>query len=148
MTIWDFQDKLTRRLTQWALGNIVVGLALMWVGGPAVRGFGEMSAAWGAINLAIAFFGGLGTRKRRARPDAMDPAVLQKEQSKLSRVLWINTGLDVVYVAVGVWLAVARGPADPRMLGWGVAVIIQGGFLFFFDLIHARRLREPLPAGD
>lgn len=146
MNVWRFQDGLTRLLALWAAANIIVGLALMLITDHPFRGFGEMTVGWALVNLAIAFFGQLGSKRRRSQPDGMAPAVMLKEQTKLSRLLWLNTGLDVVYVAVGLWLAIDRGAADPRMLGWGYAIIIQGAFLFFFDLFHALRLRQPLSA--
>lgn len=146
MTIWDFQDRLTKSLTIWAVGNILVGLVLLFTGSAFGRGFGEMMIGWGAINLAIALFGQRGSKRRRAAADGMDAAVMAKEQAKLARILWVNAGLDVAYMAAGYWLAQTRGAADPRMLGWGYAIILQGAFLFVFDLVNALLLRRPLAA--
>ena len=52
----------------------------------------------------------------------------------LKTVLLINAGLDVAYMLGGIYL-LTRPEATWR--GSGVAVLIQGGFLLAFDLIHA-----------
>jgi carboxylesterase len=52
--------------------------------------------------------------------------------------LWINTGLDVLYIAGGITLASILGPGNPGWLGHGWGIMVQGAFLFFFDLIHAQ----------
>jgi hypothetical protein len=147
MNIWQFQDRLTRWLTGWAVGNIVVGAVLMVTADGAWRGVGEMAVAWGAINLAIALFGQRSSKRRRSAADGMTPGVMQAEQRKLSRLLWVNAGLDILYILGGVWLAQTRGATDLRLLGWGWCVVVQGAFLFVFDLVNALLLaRLPQPA--
>ena len=54
----------------------------------------------------------------------------------------VNTGLDVLYV-LGGWRAMrGRGSADTRWRGRGLGIVLQGGFLFFFDLLNALALRR------
>ncbi|MBN2006671.1 MAG: hypothetical protein JXA21_25180 [Anaerolineae bacterium] len=64
----------------------------------------------------------------------------------MARLLWINTGLDVIYVTVGLILAYG-GPSKetnpaPRRRGSGWGVVLQGAALFLFDLMHALRLSD------
>ncbi len=81
----------------------------------------------------------LGNR-RRAEPDALSPAVVAKEQRNLQRLLWINTGLDVLYILGGLKLVQTKGAGDARWRGRGWGIVVQGGFLFFFDAFQAMAL--------
>ncbi len=74
---------------------------------------------------------------------------MEREARNLRRLLWINTGLDVLYVAGGLVLVVTLGAQNPFMAGSGWGVIVQGGFLLIFDLLHALavpRREAALPA--
>ena len=117
------EDQLTRVLGAWAAASVVAGLALSM--DPRTRGFGRQTAAWGAVDGAIA---AVGVRGRR-RKGPTDPA-------RLRRVLLVNAGLDVGYLAVG-----ARLVRGDRWRGDGYAVLVQGAFLLVLDTTAARRLR-------
>ncbi|NPV46835.1 MAG: hypothetical protein HPY69_07745 [Armatimonadetes bacterium] len=58
----------------------------------------------------------------------------------LRRALLINAGLDLLYIAAGICL-LSRPNRSAR--GAGLAVVIQGSFLLFFDALHAWRLSPP-----
>ena len=79
-------------------------------------------------------------RKRQAR-DPDDRALVLGETSKLSRLLWLNAGLDILYMMGGLALAQTRGRKSGYWRGHGLGIIVQGGFLFIFDLWHAVALR-------
>jgi len=149
--IWDFQDVLSRRLLVWSALSVIAGALLVAFDASAWwRGFGVQALAWGAIDGAIALFGQLTARKRRAA-SAGGAERLEREARNLRRILWINTGLDVLYVAGGLILASTRGVENPFLAGTGWGVIVQGGFLFIFDLLHALavpRREAGLPALD
>lgn len=81
-----------------------------------------MTGVWALVNAAIAYVGWLG-----AEPDL----------ANLRRLLWINAGLDVLYVAVGLGLWMRP---RPMLKGFGLAIAIQGLFLLFFDLLHAPQI--------
>ncbi len=111
---------ISLRLITWSLPWIAAGVIGLWVSNdPYWKGFWGMNAAWGLINTGIAYAGLLG-----AEPD---PAGLRT-------TLFINAGLDVVYVVGGLYLLTR--PED-TWRGSGVSVIIQGAFLLAFDLLHA-----------
>jgi hypothetical protein len=76
---------------------------------------------------------------------AVDAAA--RSARRLSRLLWLNTLLDVGYIAGGAWLVRTKGRTDPAWRGHGWGVIVQGAFLFVFDLTHALRVpkKEPHP---
>mgnify|MGYP005836569745 FL=1 len=83
------------------------------------RAFWLVSGIWCVVNSAIALAGLMGT-----------PAALPA----LRRLLLINAGLDVAYVAVG---AILASRPSPRLRGSGLAVVVQGLFLLIFDTLHA-----------
>ncbi len=142
MTIWQFNQTLTRRLLSWASTSISTGISLLLRGNPFQQGMGTQFVGWGVINMLIALIGGRSSRQRAAAPDAQEPETIAKETRNLRRLLWINTGLDVFYMLGGWQLARTKGKTDPRWLGQGWGIIVQGAFLFFFDLIHAVLLSD------
>lgn len=78
-------------------------------------------------------------RRQRAleRPD--DPQVTREEARNLHKLLRVNAGLDVLYVAGGAALALTAGTTDAFARGNGVGVVVQGAFLLAFDLVYAQR---------
>jgi len=141
MDIWNFQTQLTRRLSYWSLACIGFGLPILTLS-PFWRGVGIQFIAWGAIDLLIAIVGTNSAKRRKARltPDELADSAL-KEGSKLKRILLINTGLDVLYVAAGIALILTLGVESPEWHGHGWGIIVQGSFLFFFDLYHAMKIK-------
>ena len=115
------EQRLLRDLGRWAVGSMALGAAL--TAAPQTRGFGRQTAAWGAVDGVIALVG-----RRRQAAGPTDPA-------RLRRVLLVNAGLDVGYLAAGAALVRrSRWPGD------GLAVLVQGGFLLWLDATGARRL--------
>ena len=119
----DVEERLTRVLGGWAAASVATGAVL--AASPRTRGFGRQTAAWGAVDGAIALVG----RRRREAKGPTDPP-------RLRRVLLVNAGLDVGYLGAGAWLV-----RDGRWRGDGWAVVVQGGFLALLDGEAARRLR-------
>lgn len=138
MTIWHFQTTLTRRLLIWAIVSMALSVPMLVITNPFVRGIGIQFLAWGAVDAAIAVFGARMSAKKQAGIKESEQAGSETKEARwLERVLWINTCLDVLYVLGGVWLAQTLGAESPLWRGHGVGVVIQGGFLFFFDFYHA-----------
>lgn len=117
------EEQLPRVLGAWAAGSVVLGAALSL--SPRTRGFGRQTAAWGAIDGAIAWAGVRGRRRR----GPTDP-------DRLRTVLLVNAGLDVGYLALG-----ARLRRTEAWRGDGLAVLVQGAFLLVLDTAAAARLR-------
>ena len=150
--IWDFQDALARRLLLWSALSIAAGAILLLAGDAFWRGFGLQAVVWGAIDAGIALFGRRASQKRQASAPP-GPETTAREARNLRRLLWINTGLDVLYVAGGLLLISTLGRSDPFAAGTGWGIVLQGGFLFIFDLLHARgvagyEVDPPMPALD
>lgn len=142
MNIWAFQEVLTRRLSRWARLSIGLGLAGLFAPFEFWRGMAGQFIGWGIINQAIAFFGSKGTQKRLANLDETGKKAIEPQETrKLTKILWINAGLDVGYVLFGAIFA--RSNRDNSFkVGTGIGIIVQGLFLLFFDWIHANQLKR------
>lgn len=141
--IWQFQQALTRRLAFWAAGSILLGLVMFLFRAPFWNGMAFQFIGWGGIDLLIAWGGVSGSRKRRARLTVEQAAAAAPAEARnLRRILWLNTGLDVLYMLGGVLAAVFPGDSTPLWLGTGIGIFIQGAFLFFFDWFHAVQTRK------
>lgn len=135
MNIWQFNTLLSKRLLSWNVANFALGILLMLTRSPFRRGLGAQFAGWAVVNLLIAVFGERGTQARAARPDALSPLVREGQARFLRRLLWINAGLDVLYIIGG--LLMGRSSKAGRR-GTGLGIAVQGALLLIFDVIHAR----------
>jgi hypothetical protein len=130
--IWTFQTNLTNRLLAWSILSILAGLYLCFSPNDFGRGFGIQCVVWGFVDAGIALFGARSAARRKSTADPKDEAVF------IQRLLWINFGLDFLYIFIGVSILHFLPALFWQGTGWGI--IIQGGFLLFFDLIHALRV--------
>ena len=117
------------RLLVWGLACVVVGLAVLAVArrrerSPLLFHFALQTAAWGAVDLAIALAAARGLALRDV-----------SGATRLDRLLWLNVGLDAGYAAVGATLALAAWTLGRRLggIGAGVAIVIQGLALLLLD---------------
>lgn len=134
--IWTFQADLTNRLLAWSALSILVGGYFCFSPNDFLRGFGIQCVAWGLVDAGIALFG---ARSAARRKSTADPKV---EAKRLRRLLWINFGLDFLYISIGAYILYFLPAPFWQGTGWGI--IVQSAFLLFFDLIHA--LRAPTEA--
>ncbi|MFC5380950.1 DUF6992 family protein [Aquipuribacter nitratireducens] len=124
-------------LTTWSSASLGAAglLAVLGRRRPRLRGAARQTAAWGAVDLAIAV-----AAHRGAEAPVEDPVEATRA---LRRLLLLNAGLDVGYVAAGLLLA-RRGRVRGRdVVGDGAAVVVQGAFLLALDTVAASRLRLP-----
>ena len=143
-TIWDLQHSIIRRLLAWSVLSVTAGLFLFFSNAPFWHAYGIQAAGWGLVDAIIAVFGWLSTQ-RKPTEARESKQVKIKEARKLSRFLWINSGLDVMYIAAGVILVVFPGSGDVLWRGHGWGIIVQGSFLLFFDVFHALRVPPGTP---
>ena len=85
-------------------------------------------AAWGSV---VGIIGALGWRGAYLRDVAA--------ATRLERLVWMNVGLDVGYVAIGATLAAAAWMLGRRLggVGAGVAIAVQGTALLLLELQFA-----------
>jgi hypothetical protein len=117
----------------WAVSNILIGGIGMTKTGGSVRYFHQMNTAWNTVNLAIAGYGYYGLRNQSVN---LSLAETISEFHSFEKILLFNAGLDVGYMALGAFLW-ERGlrKESSRLKGYGQSLILQGGFLFSFDII-------------
>lgn len=122
-------------LGSWAVGNIAVGAALAGSREGEDKYFHIMNMGWNAVNLGLATFGYL--HAINADPASYDLQSAIQAQYNVEKLLLLNTGLDVGYVLGGLYLMERSKNATKhpeRLKGFGKSIILQGSFLFVFDL--------------
>jgi hypothetical protein len=136
-------------LGSWALGNIALGAYGLRHASGASLAFHQMNLGWNLVNLGIAGWGYYSAMQGEA-----DLAFLPsfQEQKSIEKILLFNAGLDVGYMMTGVFLMerAKRGVVhSDRWKGFGQSLLLQGGFLFVFDLIlvavHQKNWNQLLP---
>ncbi len=141
-SIWYFQTQVTSRLLLWGAFSVAIGLSMFLVEDPFWTGFASQAVVWGGIDALLAIFGERSSRKKQA---VLLPTTIEQveasEARKLRLILLVNTLLNVLYITGGAWLAFSQPEPLLQGIGWGV--IVQGGFLFIFDLIHTLLCPKP-----
>ena len=142
MTIWDFQRTVSRALLVWSAISAAIGLVLGARRTPFRQGVASQFLGWPLINAGIAVFGALSAaRRERTLGDAQSPERRDREARNLRRLLRINAGLDVGYMAGGL-LLMLRPRSGERLKGTGLGILLQGAFLFCFDLLLSLRVPD------
>ncbi|PJJ53303.1 DUF6992 family protein [Hymenobacter chitinivorans] len=124
-------------LGTWALLNLLVSgyLVARTDGRFETHYFHQMNVGWNFVNAVLAVVGIV-----RANPNhvaGLTLAASLEAQFNFEKILLLNAGLDVAYLAIGSWLR-ARGQTaeaqrPERLLGFGRSLWLQGGFLLLFD---------------
>jgi hypothetical protein len=141
MNVWQWQERISKRLMMWAGVSMVVGL-LLRRGGKFWRGVGEQFMGWGLVNALIAFFGqSAAWSKVDSYDNPGETQVLREERDNLSKLLWLNAGLDVLYMLGGRAFA-RRDKGDGKRRGVGLGIVLQALFLLVFDVLHAKEVEQ------
>lgn len=125
------------RLATWAMMSVVVGSAMLAYlratrrASPLLWHFALQAVAWGGIDLLLLWL----ARGSIALRDLGGARSLE-------RMLWLNSGLDAGYAAVGITLAIAGWVLGRRLgaVGAGAGIVVQGLALFVLDIGFASRL--------
>lgn len=122
-------------LGSWAIGNMVVNGALYRSAEKDQKYFYQMNIAWNAVNLAIAGFGMYGALNSKTNLTVYESI---RQQANIEKILLFNAGLDVGYIMTGFYLKERAENSlkhYDRLKGYGNSLILQGGFLFLFDVV-------------
>jgi hypothetical protein len=119
----------------WALANMATGAygSIRYDG--EAKYFHQMNAAWNLVNAGIAtyaLFEITGTDI-----SSLTQAEIMQKHIRTENIFLINAGLDILYMAGGAWMVSAASKYPKRydlMRGYGKSIILQGAFLFLFDL--------------
>ncbi|MFZ6025727.1 MAG: DUF6992 family protein [Bacteroidota bacterium] len=122
-------------LGAWAGANIIQGTISASNTNGSEHFLHQMNVYWNTVNLAIAGAGLLGIRKQMKQHHSLGSNL--RAQHKIEKILLLNTGLDLAYIATGFYLK-ERGTRlnNDRNKGYGNSLLLQGGFLLVFDLIQ------------
>jgi hypothetical protein len=140
-------QRLMLSLGTWAGANITAG-SIGWATAqqPELKAFHQMNVMWNAVNLGLAIPGYLRARNTKA---VQTLSQTLSEQQKTERIFLFNTGLDVAYITAGFLLrsmALNNQAKTDQLNGFGKGLILQGSFLFAFDLtafaIHHRHGKQ------
>lgn len=122
-------------LGSWAVANIISG----GVGRNQLSGekayFHEMNAIWNVVNLGIAGAGYYFTVKGSMPNELTDQF---NSQINFQKILLFNAGLDLAYIVGGFYLmerSKNTAKLPERLKGYGKSIILQGAFLFTFDVL-------------
>jgi hypothetical protein len=131
----QIDKRLMIGLGSWATSNFIVS-GIGWATVPKSEAyyFHQMNVLWNTVNLALAIPGYF---KAKNDNRALTLNETKKIQRKTQNIFLLNTGLDVVYISSGFLLrnsAQSNLSQKDRFNGFGNALILQGGFLFIFDL--------------
>jgi hypothetical protein len=134
------EGTLAKVLTGWSVGSIGLGLLMQQSHDEMQKGIGDQFVGWGAIDLLLALNGWRTNRKHRklVAEGKLTAAEVEGKRTTLRRILMFNAGLDVLYVLGGLNLS---GNERPRWQGWGFGIVVQGLFLFIFDLFWAKKFK-------
>ena len=136
-------------LTTWSSANIIAS-SIGWAsaGNGEAKYFHQMNVLWNTVNIGLAIPGYLKAKKANSTLNFSETI---REQHKTEKIFLINTVLDVGYMASGLLFrsaAKTNSTNQEQFNGYGNSLLVQGGFLFLFDLtayiIHKRHSKESL----
>ncbi len=116
----------------WALANIAFGGVSYFNSSNKKKYFNQMNVMWNVVNLSLATAGYFGAKADLNKQLSLAQSI--KDQHKIEQILLLNAGLDVGYMAAGLFLN-ERGlrKSSDRLQGYGQSLILQGAFLLIFD---------------
>ena len=121
-------------LGSWSAANILYGSIAANKADGSNKHFHQMNAMWNAVTLGLVSVGYFSGRKNKV----LSFSETLKQQSSVEKVFLLNAGLDVAYIAGGLYL-VEKSKADikngDRNKGFGNSIIVQGSALLLFDAI-------------
>ncbi len=137
-SVYQYQAEAMPILSGWAIGSMVSGLLWLTSRSERLKGFGSQFLGWGAVNAAIAALGLSGAirNEKRRQEGKISPAEHTRQAIQFERFVWFNALLDIGYMLGGGLLA-RRNPDEPRKQGMGWGILLQGAFLFVWDILLA-----------
>ncbi len=122
-------------LGSWALANIAMSPIFASRSTGWEKSFHQMNGYWNGVNLIIAGFGYYSATQGDFQ--GLSLAETFSEQHSMEKILLFNAGLDIGYIATGLYLQERAKTATKKrdqLKGFGRSVMLQGGFLFLFDV--------------
>ena len=121
-------------LGSWSAANIIYGTIAAQKAVGSNKYYHQMNAMWNAVTLGLVSFGYISGRKNKT----LNFSESLKQQSTVEKLFLFNAGLDVAYIAGGLYL-VEKSKTNiehtDRNKGFGKSIILQGSVLLAFDAI-------------
>jgi hypothetical protein len=116
----------------WALANMAIGSVSYFKTSGKSKYFHQMNVYWNIVNLGLATAGYFGAKADLNQQLSLAKSV--KDQHQIEKILLLNAGLDIGYIATGFFLK-ERGEnkSSDRLKGYGNSLLLQGAFLLIFD---------------
>ena len=127
----------------WAITNIASGAYGWHRYDGDIKYFHQMNLFWNTVNLSIAGFAIYSNLMTDI--SAMGQDEMMKKHLDTEKILLINAGLDLGYIGAGLFMRHLSGRSDKNsdlLKGYGNSIILQGGFLFIFDIVLYGILRN------
>jgi hypothetical protein len=123
-------------LGSWAAANIISGFIIAGQTQGEAKYAWQMNAYWNLVNGGLAIMGYLNAKKAMAKKYGF--ADNEAAQQSLIKLYAINLGLDLAYIATGLYLREkgvneTNQKSKDQLSGYGTSIIIQGGFLLIMD---------------
>lgn len=119
-------------LLAWGVGSMVVGAGLATARRQDLRQIGLQAIGWGVIDAALALSGRRQARAKQHQALGSQQRSPSAEATRFQRIVAINAGLDLLYIAGGLRLT-WTGYSNPNRYGMGVGILLQGCFLLIYD---------------
>ena len=131
----QIQKKGMTILTSWATVNIGLGTIGSLTHSGESKYFHQMNAGWSLVNLGLGVSGLI--QANRESTKQLDLYQSLKQYRKTANAFLFNSALNFTYISAGAIL-LERSKNNPenyhRLQGFGKSLMLQGGFLFFFDI--------------
>ncbi len=135
---YHIDQQLMVGLGSWATSNFLLsGIGWNQAQTPEERYYHQMNIFWNVVNIGLAVPGYLKAYKADFYLSEEKTSLAQR---KTEQIFLLNTFLDVAYVSSGALLMQRaqqigiQEPQGQRLNGYGKSLLVQGGFLFLFDL--------------
>ena len=122
--------------------NIIIGSFRLMKATRNKRFFFQMNIYWNIVNILIAsgalYFLLTGNAANYNLAQSIDLHDWYK------KILYLNIGLDVAYILLGIWLQerARYSPRTEQLQGWGQSVVLQGLFLLILDIVLTSMLEK------
>ncbi len=120
----------------WSAANLIYsGIATGQTTG-TTRYFHQMNVMWGGINLGLAALSYIGLKNK----DGLSLVQSLKQQAGVEKTYMFNAGLDVAYIASGLYLkerakSNVKISNQQKLKGYGESIILQGAALLVLDAV-------------
>ena len=142
------QQQSLSLLSGWSVGNLIFSpLSTKNLFSPETTNehFHQMNFSWNLLNVGIASLGHIIVNKDSKKP--WDMKTLYDKKTKAEKNIIINMGLDITYMISGLLLknnAKKNNSEYSMNKGYGNSLILQGGYLLFYDAIFLMKLKKIL----